>query len=297
MECKLCPWECGADRNETIGFCGVGVVSYVARCALHMWEEPEISGTNGSGTIFFCGCNLRCLFCQNHDISTVGESDHALKTDAEGLCEMMLCLQKSGAHNINFVTPTPHIPLIAEAIRLARKRNLQIPTVYNTNSYVKVEALEYLDGLIDIYIPDLKYVTPSLAKKISGAENYPDAAKAAIAQMYRQCGQLQCDGNGIARSGVIIRHLVLPGNVDETRRVLDYIADNYPKDIHISLMSQYFPAHRAKEHPPFDRRLLKREYERAVDHAQVIGLTNVLVQDLSSANESFVPGWGEFALS
>lgn len=293
MICRLCPRECGVDREKAVGFCNVGEKSFVARAGLHMWEEPFLSGKQGSGTIFFCGCNLRCVFCQNSDISTKGEYENSVSVDAESLCDIMLRLQSAGAHNINFVTPTPHTELIAEAIPLARRRGLKIPTAFNTNSYITVESLKKLDGLIDIYMPDLKYVTGKLAKLISGAEDYPEYAKAAIEEMYRQCGGLSFDENGMAVHGVLIRHLVLPGNVDETRRVLDYISQSYPKGMYISLMSQYFPAHMAYKMPPLDRRLLPREYKRAADYARDIGFTNILTQKLTSADEGFVPKWGE----
>lgn len=293
MICNLCPRFCGIDREKGVGFCRVGAKSYVARTALHMWEEPVISGESGSGTIFFCGCNLRCLFCQNHEISVAAKPALATEVDANRLCDIMQSLQDMGANNINFVTPTPHIELIASAIKKARAQGLKIPYVYNTNSYVSVDALKKLDGLIDIYLPDLKYVTGKLAKIVSEAENYPEFAKAAIAQMYEQCGKLVLDERGMAKRGVLIRHLVLPGNIDETRRVLDYIAQTYPADMYISLMSQYFPTHKANELPPFDRKLLPKEYKRAVDYAFSLGLSNVFTQTLDAANAEFVPSWGE----
>lgn len=259
-----------------------------------MWEEPCISGKNGSGTIFFCGCNLRCIFCQNHDISTAPSYRDAIPVDAHRLCELMLSLQDTDAHNINLVTPTPHIHVIAQAVALAKLSGLRIPVVFNTNSYVNADALEKLDGLVDIYLPDLKYVTPALAKLVSAAENYPSAALSAIKEMYRQTGTLTLDTDGMAQSGVLIRHLVLPGNIDETRRVLAAISENFTTDMHISLMSQYFPSHRAEQMPPFDRRLLPREYKRAVDYALSLGFEHVYTQMLDSAQSAYVPQWGVF---
>lgn len=290
--CRICPKNCAVDREKHAGFCGVGSTSYVARCALHMWEEPFISGKNGSGTIFFCGCNLRCIFCQNHEISTCSAPDFAVPADAHRLCEMMLKLQGLGAHNINFVSPTPHVHLIADAVVLARKSGLTVPTVFNTNSYIETESLKRLDGLIDIYLADMKYATDALAKMLSGAEDYPQKARAAIKEMYAQCGNMQLDADGMAVRGLVIRHLVLPGNVGETAKVLDIIAEDYPKDIYISLMSQYFPTHKANTLPPLDRPLLGREYARATNYALAIGFSNVLVQKMQSATSEYVPKWG-----
>ena len=289
--CNLCPRKCGIDREKRVGFCRVGEKSYVARAALHMWEEPFISGKEGSGTIFFCGCNLRCIFCQNHEISTRGNSPKAISVDSQKLSDIMLHLQNIGANNINFVTPTPHIPLISESIPLAREKGLSVPVAFNTNSYVTVDSLKMLDSLVDIYMPDFKYVTPALAKLISAAEDYPESALSAIKEMFRQVGRLTFDERGMSKKGMIIRHLVLPGNVDETRRVLDCIADNFPLDIHISLMSQYFPTHNAEKIPSLNRLLLPREYRRAVDYACSLGFTNVLTQEMSAASESYVPSF------
>lgn len=294
-KCNLCPRLCGVDRSSGKGACGVGSTSYVARSALHMWEEPFISGKNGSGTIFFCGCNLRCIFCQNHEISSDSGFDGAVPADENTLRDMMLSLERAGAENINFVTPTPHTPLICKAISLARKAGLAIPTAFNTNSYIMPETLDMLNGLIDIYMPDLKYVTPQAAGLLSGAENYPQYAKAAIKKMFEQCGTMQFNENGMATRGVVIRHLVLPGNIDETRRVLDYIKENFPLNIHISLMSQYFPA-KAGLPEPLNRKLLKREYRRAVEYAQSLGFTNLLTQELTAATQDYVPQWGEFEI-
>ena len=292
MICSLCPRRCNTDRSKSVGFCGVSETSYIARAALHMWEEPCISGAKGSGTIFFCGCNLRCIFCQNHEISTRGKIPGAIAVDAQKTAEIMLALQKAGAHNVNFVTPTPHIPLIADAIQIARAEGLIIPIAFNTNSYVEVDSLKILDGLVDIYIPDFKYVTPELAKLVSGAEDYPEKAESAIAEMLRQVGHINFDENGMAKRGVLLRHLVLPGNIDETRRVLARVAEIFSSGISLSLMSQYFPAHKALSVPPFDRKLLPREYKRAVDYALSIGFSDVYTQKLSSAQCDFVPEWG-----
>ena len=283
--CALCPRACGADRDASRGYCGARWNPNVARAALHFWEEPFISGARGSGTIFFCGCNLDCAFCQNHAVN------HALigpELDAEALAGVMLSLQSRGAHNVNLVSPAPFVPMLREAILLARSAGLTLPVVYNTNAYEKVETLGSLSGLVDVYLPDLKYVSSPIAAKYSGAADYFAFASRAIDEMLAQCGPLELDAEGVAVRGVAIRHLVLPGSVDETRRVVDYVADHFPPDIAFSLMGQYVP--NGKTLPaPLDRGLLGREYDRAVNYALARGLTNVLIQKLSSASSDFTP--------
>ena len=293
--CTLCPLACGADRALSPGVCGVGgargigerdpyETAFVARAARHFYEEPPISGVSGSGAIFFSGCNMACVFCQNIDISA---SVKGRPIDAEELCGIMLRLEELGSHNINLVTPAPHVRMLLKAIPLARERGLKIPIVYNTNAYETVEAIKSLNGLIDIYLPDLKYAGRIAAGRYSGREDYFNYASRAVEEMYAQCGELVADDNGIAQRGVIIRHLVLPGSVDETRGVLDYIASAFPLSINISLMSQYTPIEGMR--PPLDRRLMKREYDRAVDYALYLGFTNLLLQERSSAEGGFTP--------
>ena len=286
MKCMLCPRACGVERETHVGFCGAPAQPVIARAALHFWEEPPISGTHGSGAIFFCGCNLDCLFCQNHEIN------HALigrEWSADELAALMLHLQAEGAHNINLVTPTPHIETIIPAVRQARKQGLQIPIVYNTNGYETIETLHRLEGVVDIYLPDLKYASALPARKYSGAEDYFRYAGPAVVEMHRQCGDLVCDENGIARRGLIVRHLVLPGSVDETRRILDFIAENLPLTTHISLMGQYMPCHRASEIPPLNRKLLRREYDRAIAYCIQLGFEHVSIQSLDASDAAFVP--------
>ncbi|MCH5278895.1 MAG: radical SAM protein [Christensenellaceae bacterium] len=313
--CKLCPLECGADRTVEVGLCGVGgfggidglgsvsgfddanasrdaepnEIALVARAARHYYEEPPISGTRGSGAIFFSGCNMACIFCQNMGIS---HAQSGVPVDALELCNIMLRLQELGSHNINLVTPSPHVRLLEKAIPLASSRGLTIPIVYNTNSYEKVDTLRRLDGLIDIYLPDLKYIHSAVSQMYSGRSNYFEVASLAVLEMQRQCGALVTDDEGIARNGLIIRHLVLPGSVDETRGVLDFIHDNFPIDTCVSLMSQYTPMFELK--PPLNRRLLRREYMRAVDYALSLGFTNIYTQKLSSANEGYTPEFNNF---
>ncbi|MEL7610334.1 MAG: radical SAM protein [Bacillota bacterium] len=285
MRCMLCPRRCGADRSRNPGDCGADDKARVALAALHRYEEPCISGARGSGAIFFSGCNLQCVFCQNHEISA---APVGIVCDAEALARQMLSLEQQGAHNINLVTPAPHVLLLHKAIPLARGQGLKIPIVYNTNAYELVETLRLLEGLIDVYLPDLKYVSGDLSSRYSGAQDYFAYAAPAILEMARQCGKLELDAEGMAARGVILRHLVLPGSVDETRRVLDAIADMLPLDTALSLMGQYVPMHRA-DFAPLDRRLTAREYRRAVEYCMDKGFENVLIQSLDSAKPDYTP--------
>lgn len=286
---------CGAERaSGERGVCGVANRSFVVRAARHYFEEPPISGSNGSGAIFFAGCNMRCVFCQNHDISRGGGEDiaGAVPVDEYELAGIMLRLEELGSHNINLVTPTPHIRLIERAVPLARAKGLTVPMVYNTNGYERAETLKRLEGLIEVYLPDLKYKRGALAERFSERADYFDFASEAILEMQRQVGVLQTDAEGIAKRGLIVRHLVLPCAVDETRLVLDFIAKNLPKETCISLMSQYTPIAGMKK--PLDRRLTKGEYRRAVDYAISLGFTNVFTQKLSSASSDFTPEFNGF---
>ena len=284
---------CGANRemNER-GVCGVSAHAFSARAARHYYEEPPISGTRGSGAIFLEGCNMRCVFCQNHEISRTGETPSARAMDESSLADAMLRMQELRAHNVNLVTPTPHTRLIEKAIPIARARGLVIPIVWNSNAYERVETLRRFEGLVDIYLPDLKYVSPALAGRYSETPDYFEYAGKAVLEMHRQVGTLETDGEGIAKKGLIIRHLVLPCAVDETRRVLDYIAENLPLDTHISLMSQYTPIPGMKK--PLDRRITRGEYDRAADYALSLGFTNVFIQKRCSAESVFTPEFGGF---
>ncbi|MEG1547734.1 MAG: radical SAM protein [Clostridia bacterium] len=290
--CTLCPRECGIDRKNSSGACGAMELPYIARADLHMWEEPFISGTRGSGTIFFCGCNLQCIFCQNHSISQ-GIIGHA--ADADLIAKTMLKLQEIGANNINLVTPTPHIDVIVPALQIAKDNGLIIPIVYNTNSYEKVDALRRLEGLIDIYLPDLKYVSGIASLKFSGAEDYFEYASKAVLEMQRQCGQLTVDNNGMAVRGIAIRHLVLPGCIDEARGVLNFIKANLPITTYISLMGQYVPCYKA-DNPPLNRRLLKSEYQRAIDYCCLLGFENVMIQEQDASSTEYTPDFNGYTV-
>ena len=282
--CKLCARMCGVDRRKTVGYCRMNDELTLCRAALHFWEEPPISGSRGSGTIFFSGCSLSCVFCQNQEISRgrVGK-----KVTIDRLSEIMLELEKQGAHNINLVTPTHFIPSIAEAIKGAKEKGLSIPVVYNTGSYDTPEALMQLFGLVDIYLPDLKYYTEKTSAEYSKAADYPTVARAAIAEMYRQVGEPSFDEKGIMQKGVIVRILLLPGRVAEAKLSLKYLMDTYGNSIYVSLMNQYTPMPDMK--PPLNRRVTHEEYDDLVSYAEKIGLKNGFTQDFGTAKESFIP--------
>ncbi len=288
--CKLCPRDCMTKRamGDT-GYCGESDIVRIARAALHMWEEPVISGEKGSGTVFFTGCNLKCIFCQNASIA----SNEVGKEVNEGeLADIFMRLESEGSHNINLVTPAHYVPQVAKAIRLAKDRGLAIPMVYNTSSYEKVETLQFLDGLIDIYLPDYKYIDRSLAKAYSKAEDYPEVAKEAIAEMYRQVGEPVFDEeSGLMKKGVIVRHLIMPGAVRNAKAVIDYLYNTYGDDIYISLMNQYTPMKEFGEYPELNRKVTKREYENVIQYALDKGVTNAFIQEGDTAKESFIPAF------
>ena len=289
MGCTICPRACGIDRTRDAGYCLVKGPSRTARIALHFFEEPPISGTRGSGTVFFTGCNLRCVFCQNEALRD-GRLGAAMT--AESLAKAYLRLQAEGAHNINLVTPAPHVPIIRSSLRMAKEMGLTLPIVYNTNAYECENTLKLLEGLIDIYLPDFKYVSSLLAKRFSDAEDYAMVAEASISEMLRQVGNLELDENGLAKKGVLIRHLVLPDCVFDTRKVLDRILTLWGNETHISLMSQYTPTPSCTT-SPLNRRLTQREYDRAVDYALSLGFSHIYIQDRSSADLSYTPNFFE----
>ena len=287
-DCTLCPRECHKNRELCErGVClsaGTGLV--LSRAALHFYEEPCISGTRGSGAVFFSGCSLRCIYCQNLEISRMRIGK---EVTVGRLSEIFLELQEKGAHNINLVTPTHYALQIREAVLSAREAGLRIPTVWNTSGYEKEETLSALSDVIDIYLTDYKYEDPALASAFSGAPDYPAAAKKALAEMIRQKPCCIYDENGLMKSGVIVRHLVLPGHVRNTEAVLRFLAE-LPKDSFLlSLMSQYTPLRRIEKYPELNRRLTKHEYDRAVDCALSLGFTDALIQEGQAAKESFIP--------
>ena len=289
--CMQCPRVCGVDRAAgELGYCGVPWDFFVARAALHKWEEPSISGKNGSGTIFFSGCNLRCVFCQNYEVSheALGE-----RVDEDRLLALMLRLQDEGAHNVNLVTPTPYVHRLAEVLRKV-KPQLRIPVVYNCGGYERVETLRELDGLVDVYLPDFKYCDPTLAQQFSGAGDYFEVVMAALAEMLRQTGAPQLDAEGMLVRGVIVRHLVLPGHRSDSIAVLHALADTFGTDAFLlSLMSQYTPAFAA--HAPYKelhRRVTSFEYESVLAEARRLGFDGYF-QSRSSATAGFTPDFHE----
>lgn len=269
--CRLCPRQCRKQRLKgERGICQAGPVPEVSSFNLHFGEEPALSGWKGSGTIFFTHCNLRCVFCQNYPISHLG---HGNETDAQGIAEMMLELQDDGAHNINLVTPSHMVPWIIDAVAIAREKGLRIPLVYNSSGYDSLEELKLLDGIIDIYLPDMKYNDNSAAEKLSNAADYVETNREAVREMHRQVGDLLTDDTGIALRGLIIRHLVLPQNLAGSRGILEFIAREISKNTAVSLMSQYFPAHRAFDFPEISRRISQSEYLLAEQALAQAGLT------------------------
>ena len=259
---------------------------YLASAALHMWEEPCISGTKGSGAVFFSGCGLRCCFCQNHDIAI---GSRGLAVSVERLGEIFLELKEKGAANINLVTGAHYVPQIIEALKLARMQGMDLPVVYNSSGYEKLETLKLLEGYVDIYLPDLKYMEPDLAQKFSHAPDYVERAKAAIKEMVRQSGSCQFGEDGYIRRGTIVRHLILPGHTKNSRKVLRYLHETYGEEIYISIMNQYTPVREFGEFKELNRKVTKREYEKVLDTAVEMGIQNGFIQEGETASESFIP--------
>ena len=292
--CRLCPRSCGISRADgERGTCGETATIRLARAALHFWEEPCISGTKGSGAVFFTGCQLRCVYCQNQPIAqgAVGR-----EISDSRLVEIFYELEAQGANNINLVTPDHFIPQIAKAIRQAKQQGFSLPFVYNTSSYVTVEALRELEGLIDIYLPDLKYLDAAHAKEYSGAQDYPDVARAALQEMYRQVGavrfgEMPGEEEPMLCGGMVVRHLLLPGALADAKRIVAYLYDTYGDDIYISLMSQYTPGKAVEQHPVLHRRVRRKDYDALVDEAIRLGVENAFIQEGSAADESFIPAF------
>ncbi|MDE5824280.1 MAG: radical SAM protein [Lachnospiraceae bacterium] len=294
MGCVLCPRQCSIDRANGRGYCGESVKVRVARASLHMWEEPCISGKTGSGTVFFSGCSLKCVFCQNRKIAS-GDRGKALTILQ--LVNLFLLLQDKGAANINLVTPTHFTPQIAEALRMSKSDGLSIPVVYNTSGYEQVETLRMLDGLVDIYLPDLKYYSGELSARYSNAPDYFTHASLAVAEMVRQVGVPvfgnMLSGEEMMKRGVIVRHMVMPGHVRDSKQVIKYLHDTYKEDIYISIMNQYTPPDVMEDYPEISRRVTRREYKRVIDYAMELGIENAFVQEGNTAEESFIPDFDE----
>ena len=285
--CTLCPRRCGGDRTRAKGYCRMPDRPVVARAALHFWEEPPLSGTRGAGTVFFSGCPLRCVYCQNYQIAG---TEVGMEISEERLKEIFLELQEKGAHNINLVTPTHYTPEIIRAIRKAKERGLRLPIVYNCSGYEKVETLKMLKGIVNVYLTDFKYMERETAVRYSKAPDYPEIARAALKEMMNQTGEAKFDENGIMQSGVIVRHLLLPGHVRNARAVVKYVYETYGDQLYLSLMNQYTPLPQVKkEFPELDRRVTEREYQRLISYALEIGVENAFIQDGNTAKESFIP--------
>lgn len=288
MKCTLCPRKCGVDRGLFAGPCSGGAEMKIAKIMLHMWEEPCISGSGGTGAVFFSGCTLKCVMCQNKDISRsqVGKS----MTEDE-LYNAFFALRDKGAQSISLITPTHYADKIIPAIARAKRDKLGLPFVYNTSGYESVETLKSLEGLIDVYLPDFKYIKSETAKKYSFAENYPEAAKAALDEMTRQKPYPEYNESGIMTSGVLIRHLLLPGHSEESKEVLYYLFKRYGYMVMLSVMSQYTPVSGLSEYPELQRRVSEEEYTSLVDFCAELGMENVYVQELSSASDEFIPNF------
>lgn len=284
--CELCPRRCGVDRRPGTGFCGAGMRARIALVSLHQWEEPCLVGEHGAGTVFFSFCNLRCCFCQNHEISHGGQGQEV--TD-ERLAEIFLEQQARGAATLDLVTPTHYVPQILHALDLARTRGFALPVVYNSSGYETVETVESLRGYVDIFLPDLKYGDEDSAREYSSAPDYFSAASEALGRMVAIAGPLDFAPDGRLRRGVIVRHMVLPGHRHESMRLLDWLWEQFGDRIQVSLMSQYTPMFHAADHPPLGRRLTTFEYESVVDHALDLGMTHCYIQERRAASEEYVP--------
>lgn len=282
MICNACPRKCNVDRQNTLGYCKSSDKFKLARAALHFWEEPCISGKNGSGAIFFSGCNLGCVFCQNFDIS---HNCKGVEVSDGKLIDIMKNLVEKGANNINLVNPTHYS---AQLLRVFEKYKPPVPIVYNTSGYDSVETLRLFDGIVDVYLPDFKYIRPDKAQKYSKAENYPQVAEAALTEMKRQVKSDVFDDSGIMQKGMIIRHLVLPSNTNASIEALDYLAENFD-DTYISVMAQYVPCGDLTEYKEINRPLTQREYDKVVNHILDLGLDKIFVQELEAASDEFIP--------
>ena len=287
-KCILCPRNCGVNRNNgELGYCKADNQMVIGKYYLHKWEEPCISGKIGSGTIFFSYCNLRCIFCQNYEISSIHKGKTISVNEFKNIC---LELQSMGALNINLVTPTHYVPLIVQGLRLAKKEGLTIPIIYNTSSYENVDTIKLLEGLIDVYLPDLKYYDNSYGNMYSNCQYYFKYASEAIDEMYKQVGKCQFDSKGNIKKGVIVRHLMLPNNIDDSKKIIKYLYDKYKDNIYISIMNQYTPLKKFK-YDNLNKKVSDKEYDELIEYAYDLGIRNAYVQDGETQLESFIPNF------
>ena len=286
MNCNLCPRNCNVDRSENKGYCGQTDIIKVARASLHMWEEPCISGERGSGTVFFSGCGLRCVFCQNFDIA---KGDTGKEITVERLAEIFCELKEKGAHNINLVTGDHFVPEIIKALDIAKANGMDLPIVFNTSSYINKETLKCLENYVDIYLADFKYFDNETAKKYSNAENYLQVAKTAIEEMVSQKGTPVYDDEGMMTKGVIVRHLLMPGYLQESKAIIRYVYEEYGERVVLSIMNQYTPLKQVEKYPEINRKVSDAEYESLINYAISIGLKEAYVQEGETAEESFIP--------
>lgn len=287
--CNICPHKCRVNREAgQIGRCRCDDKIKIALASIHYYEEPSISGKNGSGTVFFSNCNLNCIYCQNYEISQLGKGK---VITIEELADIFIKQQEKGVNNINLVTPTMYAYQIIEAIKIAKRNGLNIPILYNTNGYERVETIKALEGYIDVYLPDLKYYSNLLSKKYSNVDNYFEVATNAIKEMYKQVGTAQFNEDGIIQKGVIIRHLVLPNHLQNSKHILKWIKENMPEDTYVSVMAQYFPTYKAKEDKDINRKLTKKEYEEIENYLYTLQLEKGYMQELGEHEEEYVPKW------
>jgi len=288
-ECKICPHKCKVNRNEgRLGRCRAGKDVRIALASIHNFEEPCISGKNGSGTVFFSNCNLNCIYCQNYEISQLGKGKDIT---IEHLADIFISQQNKNVNNVNLVTPTMYVPQIIEAIKIAKEKGLNIPIIYNSNGYEDVETLKMLEGYIDVYLPDLKYYSNEISKKYSNVENYFSVAVEAIKEMKRQVGNPVFDENGIIKKGVIIRHLILPNHMLNTKNILKYIKENFDENTYVSVMAQYFPTYKAKQNEKINRKITKKEYKEVEEFLYCLDLKNGYIQELGEHEEEYVPNF------
>lgn len=288
-KCEICPHRCKVNRLEgKIGKCHATSKVKIALYSTHNFEEPCISGKKGSGTIFFSNCNLNCIYCQNYEIS---QQRKGKEISIEELADIMLKQQEKEVENINLVTPTSYTLQIVEAIKMAKQKGLKLPIIYNTNGYENIETLKILKGYIDIYLPDLKYYYNKLGKRYSNIDHYFEIATKAIKEMYHQVGKVQMSRDGIIEKGVIIRHLILPNHIENSKKVLKWIKENLKDNVYVSIMAQYFPTYKAKENNKLNRKIMQKEYEEIQEYVYAIGLQNGYMQELGEHEEEYVPKW------